>query len=86
MKDNTRDEKCCCGHTESNITGKNSHYDVSEAVYWIFSLNISPSELRLNCRLCSCKKYYPPTNYKTKYFGIGLIIFVAMIIIVKIFV
>ena len=62
--------------------GKNNYHDGAKTVDWIFILNVSPSEFRSNCKLCSCDKYDPTTSHKAKYFEIDLAIFIAMIIII----
>ena len=78
---------CRCGHSEeSHHWKKTSHYDGPEMFSNSFASGKNKGELRLECRLCTCKKFNPSASHKAKWFGLGIGILVVFAIVYRVFI
>ena len=78
---------CRCGHTEEEHHWKKiTPYDGPETFSNPFTTEGFRGELRVQCRMCSCEKFAPPTKHKVKWFGIGIGIFVILAVVYRLFI
>jgi len=64
---------------------KNSAYDALPIFSNPFTKNGFRSKLRLKYRFCSCARFNPTKKHKVKWVGIGIVMFVILAIISRIF-